>query len=287
MARVLITGCSSGFGKLSAAALAHRRHHVFAGCRMPDQAADLAASNDIPPGVVPLQLDVTDPDSVERAVADVCAAAGGIDVLINNAGVAIPGALEDQDEAALRQVMETNFFGALRVTRAVLPIMRAQGAGRIVMLSSLSALVGLAGEGIYAASKAALEAAAESLRFEVDRFGIQVCVLQPGAFDTGMPARIAAAETGPPGSAYRPLLEHLQARARNALGTGEDPLHVARCIADLIEREESLPFRQPVGRQAEAVVARLRVMDEAARADFIRDVNATAWWSAGQPADDA
>lgn len=279
MATILITGCGSGFGKLSAVELARRGHQVFASCRTLAAAEQLGAETAGLDGIATLALDVTDQASVDAAMRRI-GDAGAIDVLVNNAGIAQLGALEDLDADALRAVMETNFFGALRVTRAVLAGMRAQGEGRIIMVSSLSALVGLPGEGIYAASKAALEAAAESLRYEVDRFGIHVSVVEPGAFDTAMPARLAAGDAGSADSAYHGLISHLTARAQRQLGSGDDPQRVATLIADIAETDEPR-FRYPAGRQAEQVVQRLRALDEAARADFIRAVNATQWWSAG------
>jgi len=280
MARVLITGCGSGFGKVSALELARRGHQVFAGCRTAAAAEQLGAATTSLDTLTTLPLDVTDLPAIDRAIAQLMEVAGGVDVLVNNAGVARVGTLEDLDTEALRQIMETNFFGALWVTRAVLPAMRAQGAGRIIMVSSLSALVGLPGEGIYAASKAALEAAAESLRYEVDRFGIKICVIEPGAFDTAMPARIAASDLGPADSAYRALTSHLLARAQRNLGAGDDPQRVAELIADIAETDEPR-FRYPAGRQAEQVVERLRGLSETQRAEFIREVNDTQWWSAG------
>lgn len=276
MARVLITGCSSGFGRLAAEELARRGHQVYAGLHKPGTASPAGAHESIRW----VELDVTDAAAIDRAVAQIMSETGGIDMLVNNAGIAAPGALEDLDADVLHKVMATNFFGALSLTRAVLPIMRSQGEGRILMLSSLSARVGLPGEGIYAASKAALEAAAESLRFEVDRFGIQVCVIEPGAFATGMPARIAAAGTGPAGSPYQPLLEHLLDRARAEQGSGDDPQRVADLIAELAEAGE-LQFRYPVGQQAEQVIGALKELDETARARFIQSVNDTSWWSSG------
>lgn len=285
MARILITGCGSGFGKLSAIELARRGHRVFASCRTQAAVEALGAATAGPYGVAALPLDVTDPSAIDRAVARIVTSAGGLDVLVNNAGIARLGALEDLDGESLRQVMETNFYGALRVTRAALPSMRAKGAGRIIMVSSLSALVGLPGESIYAASKAALEAAAESLRYEVDRFGIHVSVIEPGAFDTSMPERIAASRPGPADSAYEPLINHLRSRAQRSIGSGDDPQRVADLIAEIVETEQPR-FRYPAGRQAEQVVTQLRGLSDTDRADFIRAVNDTQWWSAGAVAPD-
>jgi NAD(P)-dependent dehydrogenase (short-subunit alcohol dehydrogenase family) len=261
--------------------LARRGHRVFATCRTAPAAAELDAATAGIDGLTTLALDVTDRPAVDAAVAAVLSAAGGVDVLVNNAGVAQLGALEDLDADALQRVMTTNFFGALWVTRAVLPAMRAQRSGRIVMVSSLSALVGLPGEGIYAASKAALEAAAESLRYEVERFGVQVCVIEPGAFDTAMPARLATAAPAPAHSAYCRLIDYLIDRARRQLGTGDDPQRMAELIAEIVVAEE-LRFRYPAGDQAAQVVQTLRGLGEADRATFIRAVNDTEWWSAGE-----
>jgi NAD(P)-dependent dehydrogenase (short-subunit alcohol dehydrogenase family) len=282
VARVLITGCGSGFGKLTALEFGQRGHQVFATCRTAGSAEQLAAEAYAIEGIQTFTLDVTDQAAIDRTIRGILARAESIDVLVNNAGIAHPGALEDLDPAAFRRVMETNFFGAVWMTRAVLPAMRAQGSGRIIMVSSLSALVGLPGESVYAASKAALEAAAESLRYEVDRFGIAVSVIEPGAFDTDMPHRIAATGAGEVGSPYAPLIAQLTERARRNLGSGDDPQRVAELICEVAEAEQP-GFRYPAGAQAEQVVATLAALPEAQRAAFIRAVNETEWWSRGDP----
>lgn len=286
MSRVLISGCSSGFGLATALALAARGHAVFATCRRQESVDKLKAAHAATAGLAWRQFDVTDAAAAGSLVDDIVAEAGGIDVLINNAGMAHPGALEDSDAAALRLVMETNFFGALWTTRAVLPVMRRQENGLIIMLSSLSALAGLPGEGIYGASKAALEVAAESLRYEVERFGIRVVALEPGGYATAMPEKIAAAGTGPKDSPYRPLMAFLTAGAAARMGSQDDPEKLASLIADLVEAPPG-DFRIPAGEQARQVTRLLKTLSEKDRADLIRGVHDTTWWSRGDaPPDD-
>ncbi|RMF94607.1 MAG: SDR family oxidoreductase [Gammaproteobacteria bacterium] len=283
MATILITGCSSGLGEASARLLAERGHRVFASCRRAADCARLATSE---PRLETLPLDVTDPASIEAAVATVLDQAGALDVLLSNAGVSVPGVVEELPDASWRASMDANFFGPLALIRAVLPAMREQGQGRIVLLSSLSARVGLPGEGAYAASKAALDAAAESLQHEVERFGIRVTLVEPGACATPMQEKIAAGLAAEPGSPYARLLDWLARKAREGIGRGEPPAAIAALIADLVEMPEP-PLRLPAGAQAEAVVAALRDMDDTERTAFIRAVNDTHWWSAGDepPAD--
>jgi NAD(P)-dependent dehydrogenase (short-subunit alcohol dehydrogenase family) len=281
MAKVLITGCSSGFGLLTALEFAGRGHEVFATCRSGESAARMAGIHAAVPGLHWRQLDVTDEQATLSTVADIVADAEGLDALVNNAGIAHPGAVEDLDSAVLRRVMNTNFFGALWTTRAVLPGMRQRGSGCIVMMSSLSALVGLPGEAIYAASKAALEAAAEALRYEVERFGIRVFAVEPGAFSTAMPRKIAATGRGPQGSPYAPLIGFLTELAASRLGAQDDPKYVARLIADIVESPPAR-FRIPAGAQAEDVTSRLAALDDESRPHFIRGVHGTEWWSRGE-----
>jgi NAD(P)-dependent dehydrogenase (short-subunit alcohol dehydrogenase family) len=172
---VLITGASSGLGRAAAEHLASMGHRVFGASRNPAREG-LAYE--------PVALDVTDDDSVARGVAAVQEAAGRIDVLVNNAGVGIAASIEDTTLEEARWLMETNFFGALRMCRAVLPIMRAQGSGLIINTSSIGGLMGLPFQGLYSASKFAIEGLTEALRLEVAPFGIHVALIEPGDFNT-------------------------------------------------------------------------------------------------------
>lgn len=286
MENVLITGCSSGFGRAGAMYFAQQGWRVFATIRDTAAAASLAgwaADNNFP--LHPVHMDVTSPAGVARAVDEVLAAAGAIDVLINNAGIAIPGMFEDMPWDALQKVMDANFYGPLRVTRAVLPHMRRRGSGRIIMVSSLSALVGLPGMSAYSASKAALELASESLRLEVDRFGIFVSVIEPGAYNTAMPGKISAETAAPAESPYRELLRHLHESSKAGAGQGDDPLGVAELLLQ-IARTPRPAFRYPAGAQARQVIDMIAGLDAAARDTFIRSVDGTGWWSEGKSAPD-
>lgn len=183
---ILITGCSSGIGHAAAEWLAARGHTVYASARRLDSIADLAAK-----GCRTLPLDVTDDDSARAAVAAVEEAEGAVGALVNNAGYGQQGAIEAVSIDALRDQFETNLLGCVRMAQLVLPGMRRQGKGRIVNISSLAGLVSTPGGGVYAASKHALEAVSDALRFEVRGFGIQVVLIEPGPVHTekiGQPA---------------------------------------------------------------------------------------------------
>ncbi len=282
MAVILITGCSSGFGKVSALAFARNGDHVYAAARNPDDCADIADIADQEGLALHiLQLDVADTEAINSAVGQVVDSCGRIDVLINNAGVARLAALEDLPEVDIDHVMKVNFIAPVLLSKAVLPTMRTQGYGRIIMISSLSALVGLPGETVYSASKAALEAMAEGLRYEVDRFNISVSVVEPGLFNTAMPDKLARNFVCPQSSVYTALIEHLQLGIVSSSGQGDDPLRVAELLIS-IAREEKPAFRYPVGEQAREVTDIINNLTGTAREQLIRAVNNTAWWSAGR-----
>ena len=281
MATALITGCSSGFGQLTAFEFARHAYKVYATVRTPAAVEKLQrAAGDAGVSIDVVPLDVTDREAIDPAVRQILDEAGSIDVLVNNAGITAVGALEDIDATDLERVMRTNFFGPVWLTRAVLPQMRAQGGGHIIMVSSLSALVGLPGESVYAASKAALELAAEGLRHEVDRFNIRVSVVEPGLFNTRMPEKIAAAGAYPQASPYAELIAFLVDRMQRQLGSGDDPQRVAELIVQ-IAGEQAPGFRYPAGAQAERVVEKLGELTESDRSSFVRAVHGTAWWSDG------
>lgn len=179
---ILITGTTSGFGKLIAEGLVKKGHRVY-GTHLPNFDADRDAF-----GFPMLELDITDDTSVDRCVTRLIEAEGRIDVLINNAGVSIAGALEDTEVDEARWQMEVNFFGPLRMIRAVLPHMRSQGGGRILTTGSMGGHVGLPYQSIYSAAKYALEGVNEALRLELSGSGIDAAVVCPGDFNTGFTA---------------------------------------------------------------------------------------------------
>ncbi|HEU0036594.1 MAG TPA: SDR family oxidoreductase [Kofleriaceae bacterium] len=187
---ILITGASSGIGRAAALAFAGDGHTVIAAARRLPALEALRA--EAPPGtIVPLALDVDDPASIEAAVAEIdrLTAGRGLDALVNSAGFATAGALAELPDRELRAQFETNVFGLMALTRAVLPAMIARGAGRIVQISSVSGRIPAPVLGAYHASKYALEALSDALRIELAPFGVQVVVVEPGTIKTEFASR--------------------------------------------------------------------------------------------------
>lgn len=246
---VLVTGASSGIGKAIAATLAAQGWRVFGASR---SRAPVAA-----PGVEMIALDVDDDASVERAIAAVLARAGRIDAVVNNAGWAIMGAVEDTAIAEAKAQMETNFFGVLRVCRAVLPAMRRQGGGAIVNISSLSGLFGTPFSGLYSASKFAVEGMSEALRFETRKLGIRVVLIEPGDHMSALAARrriVAAAATNP---AYRDAFARFKAAQEKDEAKAPPPERVAQLVAKVLSLSSPAP-RYTVGMLGQRIVAPLK-----------------------------
>lgn len=184
---VLITGATDGLGRATAILLAQHGYRVFATGRSAEKRAKLdALARDKNLPLETLELDVCEDASVHRAVSAVLAKAGAIDVLFNNAGVNYTASVEDLRMEDWRRQFETNFFGVLRVTQAVVPHMRERRSGRIVMMSSVSGFVTAPTQGAYSSSKFALEAMSNALRLELYPFGVQVILIEPGYIVTGI-----------------------------------------------------------------------------------------------------
>ncbi len=184
---VLITGATDGLGKAAALLLAARGYRVFAAGRSPEKRAQLdALAREKKLALESIELDVCDDASVQEAVRRVLASAGAIDVLINNAGIGYMGTVEDLLVEDWRRQFETNFFGVLRVTQAVVPHMRERRRGRILMMSSVAGLVTVPVQGAYSSSKFALEALSNALRLELYSFGVEVILIEPGYIVTGI-----------------------------------------------------------------------------------------------------
>jgi NAD(P)-dependent dehydrogenase (short-subunit alcohol dehydrogenase family) len=182
MSRWLITGCSTGIGRAIAVAALDAGHSVLVTARRPEAVRDLV---DAYPGLaVAAALDVTDQAQIVDAVAQAHATFGGLDVLVNNAGYGYLSAVEEGDDAEVRALFDTNFFGAVDSIKAVLPGMRAQGSGYIVNVSSMTGIVTNPPNTYYSCTKHALEALTEGLAKEVGPLGIKVCAIEPGAFQT-------------------------------------------------------------------------------------------------------
>jgi len=249
MPNVLITGTSTGIGRVTAEALAAKGWRVFATMRNLEKKGLLERAlkeAGVAQQVTIEPLDVNDPASIERATASILAQTGNaLDAVVHNAGVAIAGAHEDLPDAEIRRVMETNFFGVLALTRALLPTFRAQGRGRIVLVSSQSAFAGQPANSIYCASKWALEGWAESIAYELDGFGIDVILIEPGPYRTEI--WTSTERVLPAGGAYTPWLRRVfrgadQHEAKHA----RDPREVAKVIAGALEARRPR-FRYPVG----------------------------------------
>jgi len=210
---VLITGCSTGIGRATALRLAKAGHTVYATARKVETMQDLGAA-----GCKLLALDVCDETSIKAAVAKVEAEQGAVGVLINNAGYGSEGPIEEVPMIEVRRQFETNVFGLTLLTKLVLPGMRKQRWGKIVNLSSMGGRMTLPGGGFYHATKYAVEAISDALRFEVQGFGIDVVVIEPGPIKTdfGDTAIARVAALGGPDSPYRDFLRVLQEQIKNA-----------------------------------------------------------------------
>lgn len=249
---VLITGTSSGFGQACARYLHRRGYRVFGTSRR----APAEPTRDAQ-GFELLRMDVDDEASVRRAVDQVLQRAGRVDVAVNNAGFGLAGAVEDTSIAEARAQLETNFLGAVRVCRAVLGSMRAQGGGTIINVSSLGGLAGIPFQAFYSASKFALEGFSEALRLEVAPFGIRVVLVEPGDSCTGFTAnrrRTAASSESP---VYRQRLERalavMEADERN--GCRPDQLSP---VVERIIRARSPRVRYVVAPAMEAAALALK-----------------------------
>jgi NAD(P)-dependent dehydrogenase (short-subunit alcohol dehydrogenase family) len=253
MSVVLITGCSSGIGLHTAVAFAKSGDTVVASMRNPAKAAALkAAVAAVGVKVDVVVLDVTDDASASAAVSDVLARYGRIDVLVNNAGVGLSGPVEDFPMDQARTAIETNFWGPVRMSRLVLPAMRAQGSGVIANVSSITArLPAFPGYGFYAAGKYAVNAMSESMSAEVAPFGIRVLSIEPGYFTTELVATIdSLLDQVDEASPYVELIGFMLNFSRNALVTGGDPADVGTAIVAAVSDPAS-PLHVTVGADTE------------------------------------
>ena len=259
---VLITGCSSGFGLLAAVAFARLGFRVFATMRDPAKAGRLLdATGEAGTTVEVLALDVADADSVEAAVAEVIVRAGAPDIVVNNAGIEIIGAVHLLSDAEVHRQLDTNVTGVVRVVRAVAPHMVARGSGVIVNVGSLQGRVGPPYAGLYAASKHALEAITEALHFELSHAGVRVAVVEPGQFPTSLGDNRIVAAGMEPGSAEYERWQRWAAAQKTLVGAaGGDGAAApdAQLVADTIvaaATTDAPRLRWPVGDDAQMVVA--------------------------------
>ncbi len=250
---VLITGASSGIGKACAEHLACRGYRVFGTSRH----APFPPAPPSPGLPTMIQMDVTQDESVRRAVDFILRGAGRLDVVVNNAGFGFGGAVEDTSIEEAKEQFETNFFGMLRVCRAVLPAMRERGSGLIVNISSIGGVIGLPYQGLYSAAKFAIEGVTEALRMEVRRFGVRVTLIEPGDTRTGFTAnrrRVRAARENP---AYAEDFARVMAVVEADEQGGASPEGVARVLERIIRARSPRP-RYRVGAFFQRLAATLK-----------------------------
>lgn len=239
---ILVTGSNSGFGRLSVETLARQGYGVFAGMRaVADRnapaAADLRALAQRERLALQIvELDITDEASVERAIQSIVDSSGRLDVVVNNAGVAYLGPLEAFTLAQVRQQFETNVFGMLRVNRAALPHMRTQGSGLLLQIGSIAGRVALPFQGLYGATKFALEELTESYRDELAPFGIDAAIIEPGTYPTPIGTRRQDAADTARAAVYQTAMEAVMTPlfAENRSATPPDPQEVADAVARVI-----------------------------------------------------
>ncbi|MEV6899173.1 oxidoreductase [Amycolatopsis sp. NPDC051372] len=229
----LISGCSSGFGREIVRAALAAGDRVMATARRPETLADLAeAGGD---RVSTAAMDVTDPASIRAAVDATLAVFGRIDVLVNNAGVSVIGAVEETPVEYLRSMFDVNYFGAVQLTQAVLPVMREQGNGTIVVMSSIGGLITFPGLSGYNATKHALKSLGEALSLELTPLGIRVMVVEPGMFRTQFSTSL---QWTPENPAYHATSGELRQMVKNVVGQEpNDPAKGAAAIVKVLQSE--------------------------------------------------
>jgi NAD(P)-dependent dehydrogenase (short-subunit alcohol dehydrogenase family) len=262
----LVTGCSSGIGRAVAERLHAAGYPVYATARRPEELGELADA-----GMTTLALDVTDEASMVAAVARVAADHGAVGVLVNNAGYALQGTVEETPLDEVRAQFETNVFGLVRLTQLVLPGMRAQGWGRVVNMGSMGGRFTFPGGGFYHASKHAVEAISDALRLEVAPFGVRVCLVQPGPVQSRFgETAVGTIESGAGGEdgAYAEFNQDLADRYARAYGDGRMDMNVSTDdVAKVVLRAVASSHpraRYAVGALAKTLITTRRLLPDPA-----------------------
>jgi NAD(P)-dependent dehydrogenase (short-subunit alcohol dehydrogenase family) len=245
-----VTGSSRGLGRALVEAILAAGDKVIATARKPEELKDLSATYG--DGIRAVKLDVTSPSDVEKAVATAVEAFGRIDVLVNNAGYGFQGAFEEMSEKEFKGQIDTNFWGVVNVTRAILPHLRQQGSGHIIQITSIGGRSAFPGFSGYHAAKFAVEGLSEALALEVKPLGLKVTIVEPGGFRTDWAG--ASMAFAKPIEAYASTIgfmrEQLQLRNGNQPG---DPRKAAQAILKLVDMPEA-PLRLPLGNDAMALL---------------------------------
>ena len=256
---VLVTGASSGIGRACAIRLSQKGYHVFGTTRRaPDQVeSDLRQSLDAAHLLDVVTMDVDDDDSVIRELGSVVERAGRLDAVVNCAGFGIAGAVEETSDEEARAIFETNLFGILRVCRAAIPIMRTQGSGMIINVSSIGGRIGLPFQGFYSATKFALEGLTEALRMETRGFGIRAVLIEPGDFCTGFTESRYLVKKSQTSDAYRVAQKHVLSIVEKDERGGAAPDSIARLVSRILSKR-SPRVRYTVGPVAQKLAAALK-----------------------------
>lgn len=246
----IVTGSSSGIGLDTSLALAREGYHTFATMRnlsKKNNVLETAKKEKL--NIEVIELDVDKEDSIEAAINTIYQKTGRIDVLVNNAGWALFGTVEDVPIEQFKEQFETNFFGIVRIIQKVAPIMRRQKEGKIVNISSVAGRIGFPGSPAYISSKFALEGLSESLRYELGQFGVHVIIIEPGVIKTNIfdSMKIATPKNDSP---YKEITEKVVMGVKMMAELGTPPSEVARVIIKAIKEENPLP-RYIVGNDAQ------------------------------------
>jgi NAD(P)-dependent dehydrogenase (short-subunit alcohol dehydrogenase family) len=248
---VLITGASSGIGEACAEYLGQKGYRVYGTSRR--------GSDNFPPGRFPalMRMDVEDDASVARGVAHILEKEGRLDVLVNNAGFGIAGAVEDTAVDEARSQLETNFFGVFRLCRQVLPYMRERRSGCIINISSIGGLIGIPFQALYSASKHAVEGLTEALRMEVKKYGVRVVMIEPGDFRTGFTAHRRKTARSQESPVYlEDFHRALQVMEHDEMN-GPAPVEIARLVEHIINTP-SPGLRYMIGPSSEKMAVMLK-----------------------------
>ena len=271
----IVTGSSSGIGLETALILARNGYFTYATMRTPEKDASIKTAvekENLPIKVI--QLDVTDDESLKNAINHVTSEAGRIDVLVNNAGYGLVGALEDLSMEEIKTQFETNLFGLVRVIQAVLPTMRRQRSGRILNLSSGAGLFGYPGGSAYVSTKFAVEGLSESIAYELEPFGIKVILIEPGFIQTNFAnSMVIAKKAQDPTSPYSQMMQRIVASSNKLAKNGSSADLVANVILDAATNP-SPRLRYLVGKDVEAWAASKKSMDESEFFNMIKKISA-------------
>jgi NAD(P)-dependent dehydrogenase (short-subunit alcohol dehydrogenase family) len=261
----VVTGSSSGIGLAASLALAKNGYLTYATMRnlaKRDTIQSIAEKQHLP--IRTVQLDVTDENSVKNAIQSILSESGRIDLLVNNAGYGLTGAFEDIGIVEIKSLFETNVFGVIRVTQAVLPIMRKQGSGRIINISSGAGRIGYPGGSAYVSSKFALEGLTESMAFEVEQFGIKTVLVEPGFIRTNFAENIVIAKKAQdPNSPYSQMMMQMKSSShrRRMNENAPDADLVASVIVEAATAKEP-NLRYLAGKDVQQMVAAKKSMSD-------------------------